>query len=84
MLHITGTVKEKRYHSCHMSHEILMSMTCCLFGKSQTKAGHESGSIMGNVTHGSRSPADMALSGSGCGFCGGGYPPWVPVDLSNF
>jgi len=38
------------------------------------------GILMGNVTHGSGSPAKTDRWGSGCGFCGGGYPPWVPAN----
>ncbi len=37
------------------------------------------GILVGNVTHRSGSPADMALWGSGCRFWGGGYLPWVPA-----
>jgi hypothetical protein len=40
------------------------------------------GTLMGNVTHRSRSPTDMALWGSVCGFCGSGYLPWVPAVYS--
>jgi len=34
---------------------------------------------MGNVTHGSGSPTKTDHWGSGCSFCRGGYPPWVPA-----
>jgi len=37
------------------------------------------GILVGNVTHGSGSPAKTDRWGSGCRFCGGGYPPRVPA-----
>jgi hypothetical protein len=53
-------------------------------GPQQVLMGILMGILMGNMTHGSGSPADMDPWGSGCGFYGGGYPPWVPVHPPAF
>src|SRR6266700_6149487 len=53
-------------------------------GPWQVLVGILVGILVGNVTHGSGSPADTGPRGSGCGFGGGRYPPRVPVHPPVF